>query len=257
MCGIAGFVDLRHRFSRDEAAAVLERMCRVIAHRGPDDQGTMHTDDGVYLGMRRLSIIDLAGGHQPISNEDGLVNIVFNGEIYNYRELQPNLEARGHDFQTHSDTEVIVHSYEEFGPDCVSELRGMFAFAIWDAKRQSLFIARDRAGKKPLYYTLTADGVFVFGSELKSLLQHPAVRQEINPHAIDSYLTCGYVPDPLSILRGIRKLPPGHHLTFANGRVEVNCYWDFKYENGNTRSLEDYLDELRSLLAESDRKSVV
>ena len=258
MCGIAGFVDLKHRLARDEAAAVLERMCRVIAHRGPDDQGTMQTDDGANLGMRRLSIIDLAGGHQPIWNEDGSVSIVFNGEIYNYRELQPELEARGHQFQTHSDTEVIVHSYEEFGPDCVSTLRGMFAFAIWDAKRQSLFIARDRAGKKPLYYTLTADGVFVFGSELKSLLQHPAVRQEINPHAIDSYLTCGYVPDPLSILRGIRKLPPGHHLTFANGRVEVNCYWDFKYEPAeNSRPLEDYLDELRSLLAESVRLRLI
>lgn len=260
MCGIAGFVDLKHRLARNEAAAVLERMCQVIVHRGPDDQGTMQTDDGVYLGMRRLSIIDLAGGHQPISNEDGLVSIVFNGEIYNYRELQPELYSRGHSFQTQSDTEVIVHSYEEFGPDCVSRLRGMFAFAIWDAKRQSLFIARDRVGKKPLYYTLTEQGVFVFGSELKSLLQHPAVRQEVSPHAIDSYLTCGYVPDPLSILRGIRKLPPGHHLTFANGRVEVTCYWDFKYEpvkNGTSRRLEDYLDELRSLLAESVRLRLI
>lgn len=260
MCGIAGFVDLQHRLSSADAAATLERMCRVIAHRGPDDQGTMQTDEGANLGMRRLSIIDLAGGHQPISNEDGSVSIVFNGEIYNYRELQPELESRGHHFQTHSDTEVIVHSYEEFGTECVSQLRGMFAFAIWDAKRQSLYIARDRVGKKPLYYTLTADGVFVFGSELKSLLQHPAVRREINPHAIDSYLTCGYVPDPLSILRGIRKLPPGHYLTFAKGRVEVTGYWDFKYEpaqNGKSRRLEDYLDELRSLLAEAVRLRLI
>src|SRR5689334_437400 len=139
MCGIAGFVDLQHRLSSADAAATLERMCRVIAHRGPDDQGTMQTDEGANLGMRRLSIIDLAGGHQPISNEDGSVSIVFNGEIYNYRDLQPELEAKGHRFQTHSDTEVIVHSYEEFGTECLSRLRGMFAFAIWDAKRRSLY----------------------------------------------------------------------------------------------------------------------
>jgi asparagine synthase (glutamine-hydrolysing) len=260
MCGIAGFVDLQQRLPRDEAAATLEQMCRVIAHRGPDDQGTMQTDDGAHLGMRRLSIIDLAGGHQPISNEDGTVSIVFNGEIYNYRELQPELEARGHHFQTHSDTEVIVHSYEEFGPACVSKLRGMFAFAIWDAKKQSLFIARDRVGKKPLYYTLTSEGALIFGSELKSLLQHPSMRREINPQAIDAYLTWGYVPDPLSILKGIRKLPPGHYLTFANGRVDVTCYWDFRYEpvQGETsRRAEDYLEELRSLLSESVRLRLI
>jgi asparagine synthase (glutamine-hydrolysing) len=260
MCGIAGFVDLQHRLSPDEAAGTLERMCRVIAHRGPDDQGTMQTDDGAYLGMRRLSIIDLAGGHQPISNEDGTVSIVFNGEIYNYRELQPELEARGHHFQTHSDTEAIVHSYEEFGVDCVSKLRGMFAFAIWDAKKQSLFVARDRVGKKPLYYTLTPEGILVLGSELKSLLQHSQVRPEINPGAIDSYLTWGYVPDPLSILKGIRKLPPGHYLTFANGRVDVSCYWDFRYEPAQvetSRRAEDYLEELRSLLSESVRLRLI
>ena len=260
MCGIAGFVDLQQRLPRDEAAATLEQMCRVIAHRGPDDQGTMQTDDGAHLGMRRLSIIDLAGGHQPISNEDGTVSIVFNGEIYNYCELQPELEARGHHFQTHSDTEVIVHSYEEFGPACVSKLRGMFAFAIWDAKKQSLFIARDRVGKKPLYYTLTPEGALIFGSELKSLLQHPSMRREINPQAIDAYLTWGYVPDPLSILKGIRKLPPGHYLTFANGRVDVTCYWDFRYEpvQGETsRRAEDYLEELRSLLSESVRLRLI
>jgi asparagine synthase (glutamine-hydrolysing) len=220
----------------------------------------MQTDDGAHLGMRRLSIIDLAGGHQPISNEDGTVSSVFNGEIYNYRELQPELEARGHHFQTHSDTEVIVHSYEEFGPACVSKLRGMFAFAIWDAKKQSLFIARDRVGKKPLYYTLTSEGALIFGSELKSLLQHPSMRREINPQAIDAYLTWGYVPDPLSILKGIRKLPPGHYLTFANGRVDVTCYWDFRYEpvQGETsRRAEDYLEELRSLLSESVRLRLI
>jgi asparagine synthase (glutamine-hydrolysing) len=260
MCGIAGFIDLNRRLPPGEASAMLDRMCRVIAHRGPDDQGTMQTDDGAYLGMRRLSIIDVAGGHQPIWNEDNSVSIVFNGEIYNFLDLQPELQARGHRFQTRSDTEVIVHAYEEFGPDCLDQLRGMFALAIWDVKKQSLFVARDRVGKKPLYYTLTPEGIFVFASELKSLLQHPAVRREIDPHAVDSYLTCGYVPDPISILRGVHKLPPGHYLTFADGRVEVKCYWDFRYEppvKGASRRLEDYLDELRSLLAESVRLRLI
>jgi len=261
MCGIAGFVDLHNSLPDDEAAAVLDRMCRVIAHRGPDDQGTLHTKQGAHLGMRRLSIIDLAGGHQPIFNEDKSVSIVFNGEIYNYRELQPRLEALGHRFQTHSDTEVIVHSYEQFGTDCVSQLRGMFAFAIWDENKRSLFIARDRVGKKPLYYSLTAGGTFVFGSELKSLLQHPAIRRDVNPHAIDSYLTYGYVADPLSVLQGIYKLPPGHQLTFADGRIEIASYWDFGYgqpqENGNSRRSDDYLEELRALLAESVRLRLI
>ena len=186
-------------------------MCRVIAHRGPDDQGVM-VEGEVALGMRRLSIIDLAGGHQPIAGEDGKVTVVFNGEIYNYRELQNDLEARGHRFQTHSDTEAIVHAYEEYGAACVDHFRGMFAFAIWDARERKLFIARDRVGKKPLYYTVTPQGTLVFGSELKSLLEHPEVRRELNPEALDLYFSFGYVPDPLSIFRDIWKLPPGHHL---------------------------------------------
>ncbi|MBA3248156.1 MAG: asparagine synthetase B, partial [Pyrinomonadaceae bacterium] len=187
-------------------------MCRVITHRGPDDQGTM-VDGGVALGMRRLSIIDLAGGQQPISGCGGRATVVFNGEIYNYRELQPELEARGHHFHTHSDTEAIVHAYEEYGLDCLEHLRGMFAFALWDQQERRLFIARDRVGKKPLYYTLTPEGTLVFGSELKSLLEHPQVKREINVKALDAYLTFGYVPDSLSIFQGVQKLPPGHYLT--------------------------------------------
>ena len=260
MCGIAGFVESKNRVATEDAAAILDRMCQVIAHRGPDDQGTMHTANGVHLGMRRLSIIDLAGGHQPISNEDGQVSIVFNGEIYNYRELYPELKTRGHQFKTHSDTEAIVHAYEEFGVDCLLPLRGMFVFAIWDEKNKRLFIARDRVGKKPLYYTLTDDSTFIFGSELKSLLQHPKTRRVINPEAVDAYLTCGYVPDPLTILRDVHKLPPGHYLTFENGKVDVRGYWDFQYgEPGNEaiRKEEDYLDELRSLLAESVRLRLI
>jgi asparagine synthase (glutamine-hydrolysing) len=259
MCGIAGFVD--ERGAGDvrgvERAAVLDRMCRVIAHRGPDDQGVM-IEAGVALGMRRLSIIDLAGGHQPISNEDGQVTVVFNGEIYNYRELRSDLEARGHHFQTHSDTEAIVHAYEEYGATCVNHFRGMFAFALWDARERKLFIARDRVGKKPLYYTVTPQGTLVFGSELKCLLEHPEVRRELNPEALDLYFSFGYVPDPLSIFRDIHKLPPGHHLGFADGRLSIQEYWDFCYEPvEEVRREEDYLEELRSLLDEAVRVRLI
>ncbi|HEY5883715.1 MAG TPA: asparagine synthase (glutamine-hydrolyzing) [Pyrinomonadaceae bacterium] len=260
MCGIAGFVDLwaatEHRV--DEARAqTLENMCRVIRHRGPDDQGVMLTE-GVALGMRRLSIIDLSGGRQPISNGDGAITIVFNGEIYNYRDLQVDLRTRGYRFRTNSDTETIVHSYEEYGEACVDSLRGMFSFAIWDDRKNKLFIARDRVGKKPLYYSVTQHGTLVFGSELKSLLQHPEVTREINPDAIDAYFSLGYVPDPLAIFKNIEKLPPGHHLTFQNGRLSIERYWDFEYEtNGNGHCAADYLEELRALLDESVRIRLV
>ena len=259
MCGIAGFIDrwdAKKSRGPDERAQILDAMCRIITHRGPDDQGVM-LEDGVALGMRRLSIIDLAGGHQPISGEDGSVTIVFNGEIYNFLDLQPELESLGHQFQTRSDTEAIVHAYEQFGPACVDHLRGMFAFAIWDERKRQLFVARDRAGKKPLYYTVTPHGTFVFGSELKSLLLHPDVTREINLQALDAYLTLGYVPDPLCIFRDIHKLAPGHHLTFADGRVSIKQYWDFTFEPAESRRPEDYLDELRALLDESVRLRLV
>jgi asparagine synthase (glutamine-hydrolysing) len=253
MCGIAGFVNLDGSPPRAAQAAVLERMCHVITHRGPDDQGTMLTDDGAALGMRRLAIIDVAGGQQPLSGCDDAISIVFNGEIYNFQELKRELEGRGHRFHTHSDTETIVHAYEEYGDDCVEHLRGMFAFAIWDARQRELFIARDRVGKKPLYYTLTARGTLVFGSELKALLEHPEVTREVNPEALDSYLTFGYVPDPLSIFRGIYKLPPGHYLKFdAQGRTALTQYWDFRYEPiAEVRDEREYVAELRTLLDES------
>ena len=258
MCGIAGFVsrETPNRLDTEGRAAVLDRMCRVIAHRGPDDQGTILMG-GVALGMRRLSIIDLAGGHQPISNEDDTVTVVFNGEIYNFQELQPQLESRGHRFKTHSDTEAIVHAYEEYGEDCVNHLRGMFVFALWDARTHTLYAARDRAGKKPLYYTVTPQGTLVFGSELKSLLEHPEVGRETSPDALDAYFTLGYVPDPLSIFSGVHKLPPGHYLTFREGRVAVKPYWDFTYEPAAARREEDYLEELRALLDEAVRVRLV
>ncbi len=255
MCGIAGFVSRDGHHDRRAANDVLDRMCRVIAHRGPDDQG-MLVDDRVALGMRRLSIIDLAGGHQPMSGCDGAVTIVFNGEIYNHRELQRELESRGHQFKTHSDTETIVHAYEEFGAGCVEQLRGMFAFAIWDARLRELFIARDRVGKKPLYYTITPGGTLIFGSELKSLREHPEFHGEISIEALDAYLTFGYVPDPLTIFLDVHKLSPGHHLTFKDARARVAQYWDFPYENRQenpARSEAECLEELRALLDESVR----
>ena len=259
MCGIAGFVDLwDSHTTRDaqERAAILDRMCRIIQHRGPDDQGVT-VKPGVALGMRRLAIIDLVSGNQPMSGEDGSVTLVFNGEIYNFQEIKPKLEARGHIFQTHSDTEAIVHAYEEFGPECLKDLRGMFAFAIWDDKARTLFVARDRAGKKPLYYTTTTNGTFVFGSELKTLLEHPDVRRELNPQGLDAYFTLGYVPDPLSIFRHIHKLPPGHYLTLREGKVSVKQYWDFELEPAESTREVDYLEQLRFLLDESVRLRLI
>ena len=267
MCGIAGFVEqqVAGDGGNESRRAVLERMCRRITHRGPDDQGVM-VERGVALGMRRLAIIDLAGGRQPISNEDSTMSIVFNGEIYNYRELQTGLQARGHKFQTHCDTEAILHSYEERGARCVEDLRGMFAFAIWDERKRELFIARDRVGKKPLYYTLTKRNTLVFGSELKSLLEHPEVEARTSLLAVDAYLSFGYVPDPLSIFEGIYKLPPASHLTFKDGRIEIKQYWDFDYGvaedaatdgGGSSFDEDERLAELRRLLDEAVRVRLV
>jgi asparagine synthase (glutamine-hydrolysing) len=192
-----------------------------------------------------------------MSGEDGSVTIVFNGEIYNFQEIKPKLESRGHTFQTHSDTEAIVHAYEELGPECLQDLRGMFAFAIWDEKARTLFIARDRAGKKPLYYTTTPHGTFVFGSELKVLLEHPEVQREINPEALDAYFTLGYVPDPLTIFRNIHKLPPGHYLNFKDGQTTLRQYWNFEFKPSQSQTEDDYLDQLRTLLDESVRLRLI
>jgi len=258
MCGIAGFIDYWDKAPghSHERGRLLKRMCDVIRHRGPDDEGFL-VKPGVALGMRRLSIIDLAGGHQPISGEDGKVTIVFNGEIYNFQELRPELEKRGHAFKTNSDTEAIVHAYEEYGAACANYLRGMFAFAIWDDRTRELYIARDRVGKKPLYYTVTPGGTLIFGSEIKSILEHPHVTTEINLEALDAYFTLGYVPDPLTIFRDIHKLPPGHYLTFTDGRLHTQQYWDFNFEPADSCKPEDYMDELRALLDESVRLRLI
>src|SRR5438309_2070472 len=259
MCGIAGFVTPdEHRDAR-EAHEVLERMCGAIAHRGPDDQGMMIKGPAA-IGMRRLSIIDLPGGHQPMSGCDRATTIVFNGEIYNYRELQRELEADGHRFKTNSDTETIVHAYEQYGKRCVDHLRGMFAFAIWNRNERELFIARERTGKKPLYYTVTPGGTLIFGSELKALREHPEFLGDISLEALDAYLTFGYVPDPLTIFRNVQKLPPGHTLTFKDNRVNIEQYWDFPYQQPQINPFQneaECVDELRALLDESVRMRLV
>jgi asparagine synthase (glutamine-hydrolysing) len=207
--------------------------------------------------MRRLSIIDLAGGHQPISGEDGSVTIVFNGEIYNYLELKADLVNRGHVFVTDSDTESIVHAYEEYGAECLKRLRGMLGLAIWDEKRESLLLARDRVGKKPLYYTVTRNNQFVFGSELKSLLEHPEVERKIDVEALDAYLTLGYVPDPITIFQNVFKLPPGNQLVLDRSGIKVSQYWDFTFEETAIRSEAEYLEELLPLLDEAVRVRLV
>ena len=224
MCGIAGFIDVER--SRDNAEQLIDRMCQVIRHRGPDDQGVW-ADDGVALGMRRLSIIDLAGGHQPIFNEDQSVLIVFNGEIYNYRELQKELQERGHHFRTNSDTETIVHAYEEYGDDCVKHLRGMFTFALWDRNRQRLLAARDRFGKKPLNYYWDGQRL-IFGSEIKSILE-AGIPREINPIALDEYLVYACVPTPNTLFKGVSKLPAAHILIYENGQISTKRYWELPF----------------------------
>ena len=230
MCGITGAAWTPTATPVEEST--LRRMTAAIAHRGPDDDGHYVSAKGGALGHRRLSIIDLAGGHQPLSNEDATVWIAFNGEIYNYRELQPDLIAQGHRFHTSSDTETIVHLYEQYGVDCVHKLRGMFAFAIWDEIRQELFLARDRLGKKPLIYRHEA-GRLLFGSELKSLLQVPGSPREIDPVALADYLALQYVPYPKSILKGYAQLPPAHwaRFTVRTGDLTIQRYWTPPYED--------------------------
>ncbi len=255
MCGICGTMN----FSREDHvdAQDVQRMNDAIFHRGPDDDG-FYIKDNVGLAMRRLSIIDLSTGKQPIRNEDGSVWIVFNGEIYNYPELRKDLESRGHRFYTKSDTEAIVHAYEEYGAECPSKLNGMFAFAIWDDYRQRLFIARDRLGKKPLYYYHDSKRV-IFGSELKSILQIKDVPRRVSREAVDLYLTYEYIPAPHTIFEDIKKLPAGHSLTIqANGKAEVRPYWELHFhENGTLekdlqRGLVDLLQDAVKIRLMSD-----
>lgn len=223
MCGICGYYGEQAAISNE----TLERMNHALVRRGPDEGG-MFRDLGVGLAMRRLSIIDLAGGRQPIQNEDGTVWIVFNGEIYNYRELRATLLQRGHRFRTHTDTEVIVHLYEEYGDDLVHHLRGMFAFALWDAHRSRGLLVRDRLGIKPLFYAQAGD-TLLFGSEIKAVLATKLIERDIDYQALDAFFAFTYIPAPLTIYRRVRKLEPGHLLTYESGRIEKRCYWDVDF----------------------------
>jgi len=249
MCGICGiyYVDPGQKVERH----VLQHMTDALIHRGPDDEG-LYLGDGVGLGMRRLSIIDLVTGKQPISNEDGSVWIVFNGEIYNHLTLRSELERKGHRFRTRADTEAIVHAYEEYGAHCPEHLNGMFAFAIYDSRSRRLLLARDRLGIKPLYYTFDGRRL-VFGSELKSLLRAPGVPREIDFQALDAYLTFEYIPAPLSIFRGVAKLPQAHTLTLEQGQLRLRQYWDVAFGLGEAmaKSEQEWGEELVALLADA------
>jgi len=233
---------------------LIERMNDAQFHRGPDEGG-VHIEPGVGLGHRRLSIIDLSGGKQPLYNEDESVVVVYNGEIYNFQGLSEELQTLGHRFRTHCDTEVIVHAWEEWGADCVSRFRGMFAFAIWDRNRQTLFLARDRLGIKPLFYAYLPGGQVVFASELKSLYLHPDLSREMDSRAVEEYFGYGYVPEPRTILKHAFKLPPGHHLSLGRGRPssEPVEYWDLPFKQGPGGNETDLQEELIERLREAVR----
>jgi asparagine synthase (glutamine-hydrolysing) len=260
MCGITGIFDTRSARAVD--SQVLRRMNDSQHHRGPDE-GSLHVEPGLGFGHRRLSIIDIATGQQPLFNEDGSVVVVFNGEIYNYQSLIPELQAAGHVFHTKSDTECIVHAWEQWGEQCVERFRGMFAFVLWDRNRQTLFMARDRLGVKPLYYAVLDDGTLLFGSELKSVMayQHngQALRRDIDPHAVEEYFALGYVAEPRTIFRQALKMPPGHSLAIRRGEPvgQPREYWDVRFTLDNPVSLEDACGELTERLRESVRLRMI
>ena len=258
MCGITGIFDTRGMAEIDRS--VLHRMNESQHHRGPDE-GDMHIEPGVGLGHRRLSIIDVSTGQQPLFNEDGSVVIVFNGEVYNYAELIPELLALGHVFHTRSDTEVIVHAWEAWGADCVKRLRGMFAFVLWDRNRETLFLARDRLAVKPLYYAWLADGSFIFGSELKSLLAHGGLERDMDPLAVEEYFALGYVAEPRTIFRQARKLEPAHTLSIRRGQAAETAvpqpYWDVHFTLDKPLSVDDACTELTARLTESVRLRMI
>ncbi len=250
MCGIAGIFDATQRRPLDKS--VLERMTHSLSHRGPDEFG-LHMEDGLALGHRRLSVIDIATGQQPFESHDGRAIMVFNGEIYNFMEIRRELEGLGYPFRTKSDTEVLLSAWLEWGPDCVDRLRGMFAFVIYDRRDRTFFMARDRVGIKPLYYAFLPTGELVFGSEMKALLQHPALTRKLRIDAVEDYFSYGYVPDPKTILEGVKKLPPGHKILVHEGagEVEPTQYWDLSFNDQKLGSAEDIGHELIERLREA------
>jgi asparagine synthase (glutamine-hydrolysing) len=268
MCGITGWLNLDNK-SNDNAEAVLHSMCETIVHRGPDSEG-LWVDDRVALGMRRLSIIDLKTGGQPVFNCDRSVIVMMNGELYNYREVRADLEKRGHKFTTNSDTEILPHLYEEYGEALVDHVNGMFAFSLWDTRAKKLIVARDRFGEKPLYYGVF-DGRLIWASEPKALLAHPSVNPELDLNALRHYVSFDYVPAPMSIYKGVSKLPAAHMIVVENGDVRVRRYWDIKWGGDSSRlngsvpakpqrrkeELEEKADELRELLSDAVRMRLV
>ncbi len=256
MCGIAGWINLENKPSQDGGEAVLHAMCERMKHRGPDSEG-LWVEKQVALGMRRLSIIDLATGEQPVYSEDKSIVVVMNGELYNFREVRADLEKRGHKFETQTDTEILPHLYEEYGEDMLEHINGMFAFALWDKRREKLLIARDRFGEKPLYYGVFG-GKLIFASEPKVLLSNPSVKPEINTQALRQFLSFDYVPAPASIYKGISKLPAAHLLTVEKGEVKTRRYWNLTWhKNGSTPSVEKAAGDLRELLADAVRMRLV
>jgi len=248
MCGICGKLAFDNQATI--SPSLVKAMADTIRHRGPDDEG-YYVSGPVGLGFRRLSIIDLKSGHQPLSNEDGSIWIVFNGEIYNYQDLRAFLLEKGHVFKTRTDTEVIVHLYEEFGPACLEKLRGMFSFAVWDQNAKTLFLARDRVGIKPLYYHLT-DASLVFASEIKAILADPSVERQVAPEFIDRFLTFLYMPGEETLLKGIHKLLPGHYLLVKDGKPVIRQFWDLQFaEPVQGNGIEETEADLLSLLSET------
>ena len=253
MCGITGLVDPQ---GIDPAnRQLVQHMCDVIVHRGPDDEG-FYFSALSGLGIRRLSIIDLQTGHQPILNEDQNVAVVLNGEIYNYRELRQDLERQGHRFSTQGDTETIVHAYEEYGDQCVEHLRGMFCFALWDERRRRLLLARDRVGIKQLYYS-EVNRAFLFGSEIKCILQSPRLGRRIDSTSLAGYLTFLYVPSPSTIYEGISELPAAHYLTWESGKITVRRYWELQYRVDGKHPESFYVEGLATKLAETVKSHLV
>ena len=247
MCGIIGFTF--------EDAGLAKRMCEVISHRGPDEEG-YYSDNDITLGHTRLSIIDLVTGSQPIYNEDKSIVIVYNGEIYNFKELREDLEKKGHSFYTASDTEVIVHAYEEYGYDCVKLFNGMFAFAIWDSNRKKLFLARDRAGIKPLHYTFLEDGTLLFASEIKSILQYEKVKREVDPQSLHLFINLRYIPGERTIFKGIKRLSSAHIMIVDKEGVKIKRYWEPKIQYSN-KPEEYYIKKLRKLLEEAVERHMI